>query len=148
MSVPDSVGKCPPLSEEVLDRAVEAVSEAREGVRRGMHVNTTHGYREQENYAIVDRLAPVIAEAGYRAGQADAIGYEGTQAEQFVQAQESAFDTGRSEGYRAGYEAGIEEAKARIEAELDKPGARDGAGFEAGLETALAALTDTEGRDE
>ena len=70
---PDSVGKCPPgFSEEVEARAVEVVNEARESVRRGMHVNTTHGYREQENFAIVDRLAPVIAEAAYRAGIEDA----------------------------------------------------------------------------
>ena len=111
MSVPDSVGKCPPLSEEVLDRAVEAVSEAREGVRRGMHVNTTHGYREQENYAIVDRLAPVIAEAGYRAG--------------------------------------IEAARAAVEdCAVDYEGTPITEVHRDDLRDALAALTDTEGRDE
>lgn len=116
---PDSVGKCHLLSEEVEARAVEAVSEAREGVRRGMHVNTTHGYREQENYAIVDRLAPVIAEAGYRAGIEDA--------RKKIQVAAERYDGQRD---RANWQDPFRMGKT------------------AGFYAAIEALTDTEGRDE
>lgn len=60
------------VSLQVREEACEAAEEARKGVGRGMHVNTSRGYREQENQAIVDAAIPVIAEAAYKAGLEEA----------------------------------------------------------------------------
>ncbi len=55
----DSVGKCPPLSEEVLDRAVEAAMP-----------DNDYKWPDLVRYLplCAKAMAPVIAEAAYRAG--------------------------------------------------------------------------------
>jgi len=102
MSVPDSVGKCPPLSEEVLDRAVEAAMP-----------DNDYKWPDLVRYLplCAKAMAPVIAEAGYRAG--------------------------------------IEAARAAVEdCAVDYEGTPITEVHRDDLRDALAALTDTEGRDE
>lgn len=63
---PDSVGKCPPLSEEVLARAVEAAANDCWPEFSGVK-NPRPGSASEKHLTQVIRAAtPVIAEAGYR----------------------------------------------------------------------------------
>lgn len=132
--MPDPVGKCPPLSEEVLDRAVEAGARAERahGVKvcEDFHPhlpnwdddNLSEPLREnyrREARRILGAAAPVIAEAGYRAGIEDA--------RKKIQVAAERYDSQRD---RANWQDPFRKGKT------------------AGFVAALAALTDTEGRDE
>ena len=67
MSVPDSVGKCPPLSEEVEARAVEAACAGFIPEWGRLPNSEAQDWRSDLSHALA-AAAPIIAEAGYRAG--------------------------------------------------------------------------------
>ena len=110
MSVPDSVGKCPPLSEEVEARAVEAACAGFIPEWGRLPNSEAQDWRSDLSHALA-AAAPIIAEAGYRAG--------------------------------------IEAARAAVEdCAVDYEGTPITEVHRDDLRDALAALTDTEGRDE
>ena len=71
MSVPDSVGKCPPLSEEVEARAVEAACAGFIPEWGRLPNSEAQDWRSDLSHALA-AAAPIIAEAGYRQGVEDA----------------------------------------------------------------------------
>ena len=110
MSVPDSVGKCPPLSEEVEARAVEAACAGFIPEWGRLPNSEAQDWRSDLSHALA-AAAPIIAEAAYRAG--------------------------------------IEAARAAVEdCAVDYEGTPITEVHRDDLRDALAALTDTEGRDE
>ena len=107
---PDSVGKCPPLSEEVEARAVEAACAGFIPEWGRLPNSEAQDWRSDLSHALA-AAAPIIAEAGYRAG--------------------------------------IEAARAAVEdCAVDYEGTPITEVHRDDLRDALAALTDTEGRDE
>ena len=70
MSVPDSVGKCPPLSEEVEARAVEAACAGFIPEWGRLPNSEAQDWRSDLSHALA-AAAPIIAEAGYRAAQVE-----------------------------------------------------------------------------